>query len=364
MKFFKAGLVLLFVVGLCFFVADAMKTGQVTAWGDQPTVESLMKRGCLFLKDSEWKQASEYFDRVLDIDPEYAPAYIGMLCAELKIKQEGELADHQFAENKDYQKALRFADANYRAKLEGYVKASEEKLRLEKGKIFGRIREYYERGALNEIVVPMAGYDWRVLDVHNNRALLLCVNIIEKRPYNKESKEVTWETCSLRGYLNGEFYNNLPGDFKAMIAETKLTNDNNRWYGTSGGDATTDKIFLLSIEEVVKYFGDSGQLENLPNPNPQRRAIPASAPTPRTAGPLTSYINDQYNSARIAQSANGTASWWWLRSPGDGSHSAALVTGYGRVNLYGFLAYGDVGGVRPALWLNLIIKRGERNEIF
>jgi len=41
-----------------------------------PSVESLVKRGCLFLEDSEWKKADEYFDKALDINPEHAPAYM------------------------------------------------------------------------------------------------------------------------------------------------------------------------------------------------------------------------------------------------------------------------------------------------
>jgi tetratricopeptide (TPR) repeat protein len=34
-----------------------------------PGIESLMKRGKLFLEDSDWKQADDYFNKVLDIDP-------------------------------------------------------------------------------------------------------------------------------------------------------------------------------------------------------------------------------------------------------------------------------------------------------
>jgi tetratricopeptide (TPR) repeat protein len=69
-----------------------------------PGVESLMKRGWLFLEDSDWKQANEYFDRVLDIDPEYAPAYAGKLCAELKVRREEALPECNtpFADN-DYE---------------------------------------------------------------------------------------------------------------------------------------------------------------------------------------------------------------------------------------------------------------------
>ena len=54
-------------------------------------VEALMMRGHLFLDDADWTQANEYFDRVLDIDPKHAPAYIGKLCAELKVSSESDL---------------------------------------------------------------------------------------------------------------------------------------------------------------------------------------------------------------------------------------------------------------------------------
>ena len=197
-----------------------------------------------------------------------------------------------------------------------------------------QIRAHHERGDSNELIVSLGGYDWRVLGVQDNRALLLSDKIIETKAYQNGGGDITWEKCSLREYLNGEFYNKLPDDFKALIAETRLTNDNNQWYGTSGGAATTDKIFLLSIEEAIRYFGDSGQLKNRPNSN-------------------VFSIDDQYNSARIAKDANGAASWWWLRSPGFSSVSAASVNGHGIVDIRGYGVAGSGGGLRPALWMNL-----------
>ena len=98
-----------------------------------PGVESLMKRGHLFLEDSDWKQANVYFDRVLDIDPEYAQAYIGKLCAELKVGSEESLGDfaRPISEQNHFQKALRFADEEYKVKIEGYDEKIKERLRQE-----------------------------------------------------------------------------------------------------------------------------------------------------------------------------------------------------------------------------------------
>jgi len=96
-----------------------------------PSVESLVKRGCLFLEDSEWNKADEYFDKALDINPEHAPAYIGKLCAELKVRMEDSLGDYNelrqgkkfdrpLGEYGNFQKALRFADDGYRKKLNDF----------------------------------------------------------------------------------------------------------------------------------------------------------------------------------------------------------------------------------------------------
>ena len=87
-----------------------------------PNVESLYKRACLFLEDGDFYQADEYFNRILDIQPEYAQAYAGKLCAYLRIGKETELASSEvpLELSSDYQKAIRFADDEYRSILAGY----------------------------------------------------------------------------------------------------------------------------------------------------------------------------------------------------------------------------------------------------
>jgi len=102
-----------------------------------PAAQPLTKRGYLFLEDSDWKQANEYFNRALDTDPEYAPAYIGKLCADLKIRFETELTNHTdlLDDNPDYKKALRFADADYRDKVIGYNDAIKERIEEEQERI-------------------------------------------------------------------------------------------------------------------------------------------------------------------------------------------------------------------------------------
>ena len=96
-----------------------------------PGVDSLIKRGFLFLEDSDWKQSTEYFNKVLDIDPEYASAYVGLLCAELKITKEDELGgcEKSISNLNNYQKAVRFSSGDFKNKLLSYDEQIKERLK-------------------------------------------------------------------------------------------------------------------------------------------------------------------------------------------------------------------------------------------
>jgi len=212
---------------------------------------------------------------------------------------------------------------------------------------FVRLSNYIENVARNTAhspavpnvgdLVEFGGYNWRVLDIQGNSALLLSDRVIEERWYHSEDVDITWEGCALRKYLNGDFYNiNFNKDEKSCIAETNIVNSGNPWYGTDGGRNTNDKIFLLSLEDVVLYFGDSGQLRNRPSNG-------------------LFYISDKYSDARIAVDGKVLASWWWLRSPGLSPYGSARVRSDGNLDVAGRGVYssGVGGGVRPALWINL-----------
>jgi len=177
--------------------------------------------------------------------------------------------------------------------------------------------------------------------------LIITDEIIERRSYHNIYQEITWADCSLRKYLNGDFYNEFMETDKAKIIPVKNRNMNNQWYGTNGGKETQDKIFLLSIEEVVcKYFGDSS--ENLLNRSKKQF--------------YWFQKKDKNNDKRIAifskESSKGT--WWWLRSPGRVGVKAVYIHGNGNIGIQGNnILKGNIadgkcrGGVRPALWLKL-----------
>ena len=191
-------------------------------------------------------------------------------------------------------------------------------------------------------IISFGDYDWRVLDVEGDYALIITENIISYQWYHRgtfenPTWETRWETSEMREYLNTTFFNTFSTADRTRIRETTVINNWNPWFYIYGGNDTTDRIFLLSIEEVVQYFGDSGQLANRPK------------------GAL--WITDEYSEARIARDAAGSASWWWLRSPGNHRSTAARVSNRGYLFMIGYSVYSSWGignGVRPALWLNLI----------
>ena len=86
-------------------------------------VAPLLKRAFMFLEDGDFDRADEFCEQVLNQDPENAGAYLGKLMAELRVKQQTALANcaEPFDNNKNYQKAVRFADSALSSELKGYV---------------------------------------------------------------------------------------------------------------------------------------------------------------------------------------------------------------------------------------------------
>jgi len=208
-------------------------------------------------------------------------------------------------------------------------------------------------------IITFAGNQWRILDTKGKRALIISELIIEQREYHYKWQEVSWADCSLREYLNTEYYNkNFTSNDQARIIATNITNPANPWYHTEGGEDTIDKIFLLSLSEVVKYFGDSGDLKNkkgwaIDNSQLRRDSTGKYYNIIFVESPQGYSIIDSYNQARQARDAEGKELWWWLRSPGHTQRSATDITFDGKINVGGGSIDNRLGGVRPALWINL-----------
>ena len=194
--------------------------------------------------------------------------------------------------------------------------------------------------------------EWQILEIQDNKILLISKYALDCQKYNSENTDVTWETCTLRSWLNSTFLSNAFSESeKSMIADTKVTAEENSNYSTNPGNDTTDKIFLLSINEVNKYF----------TTDESRKCVP------------TAYAIEQGAFPDDDEKSGGKGNcMWWLRSPGYSQDYASFVDFDGSVD-FGHCYFVDgtwddddtdfndeewtdwqgFVGVRPALWINL-----------
>ena len=203
---------------------------------------------------------------------------------------------------------------------------------------------------------------WIVLEVKENKALLISKYGIDAAPYHMSSQgEVAWEKCSLRKWLNSDFLNKVfsKEEQKAIIA-TKIDNSESQGYNSSAelrewglgiqarvcwGPTTTDKVFLLSYKEAKQFFNSNKDRMCKPSEYVKRIGKNIFPPTteglPESIGKLNGYGQ------------------WWLRT----AEYEYSVTGMGDVGLVGGMVSSDGKCtnvlstfelmIRPAIWLDL-----------
>ncbi len=179
--------------------------------------------------------------------------------------------------------------------------------------------------------------EWIVLDVQGNRALLISKYALDCQQYNASKANVTWETCTLRNWLNSTFlYTAFTDKERAMITSVTVTADNNPSYSTNPGNSTTDQGFLLSVPEAKYYF----------RTDEARKCVPTLYAVAQGA-----WISDENDIG------GRPTCWWLLRSPGENSGSVAGVSSAGTIGNSNYKATNEVESddvsVRPALWITL-----------
>ena len=475
--------------------------------------ESLLKRAFMFLEDGDWSAADEYCEKVLDIDPENARAYLGKLMAECRARRMEDLqnCEQPFDGSGNYNKILRFAEPKLIETLKGYIahinernenarltgiynravsamneanseneykaaaeifktvpgfkdadslvekcldnaetcrkdalyhsarsqmsqntissyesairmfesipgwkdadeqiyackkkieelKAKQEADRLERERIEEKHRIAAEKAKkkikkiititapivcvlivflilLKTVIIPKQKYnaavakygqeyvdafyalnvgdtlvfgtyeqdndttngkediEWLVLTKENNKILVVSDKALDCKPYNQSRDYVTWETCSLRNWLNNDFINAaFTAEKRAMIPTVTVSADMNPEYNTNPGNATKDRVFLLSIVETEKYFTS----------DEARKCVPTEYAISNGA-----YTSDSYTKG------GKVTCCWWLRSPGNSQSYAAYVLAGGSVYGYGHRVNNDYTSVRPALWISI-----------
>ena len=183
--------------------------------------------------------------------------------------------------------------------------------------------------------------EWVVLQVESDgTCLMISKYALDCKPYNAAQNEVTWETCTLRNWLNGSFYNTaFSSSEREKTALTKNANADAPIHGTEGGNDTYDHVFLLSLEETEKYYSIDKSTEPEWYWNGENRLIKTPTEYAKAQGARSSVYNE--------------ACLWWLRSPGSAPICATSVFVDGSVSIGGGYVDNNFLGVVPAVRVRL-----------
>ena len=173
---------------------------------------------------------------------------------------------------------------------------------------------YYYQSQYDDKKEPIR---WKVLSVNGDNAFIMTEECLDCQPYNKVYEDVTWETCSLRKWLNVDFYNEAFTSLEqeAIISTNVINNDtvsycpSGKYRGTGiGGNDTYDKIYLLSIDEAnnIQYGFGGKEIET-----------------------QDVWRTDYAEKEGVLSSWSGVNAW--LRSPADNNKAASYINTSGSI---------------------------------
>lgn len=231
----------------------------------------------------------------------------------------------QLMKDKEYDEAIAIF-----TELEDYKDSEEQVCQCEISALkTAKVGDYVYFGLYeqdNDTTNGKENIEWLVLENKNNKLLIISKYALDCQPYNKVLKSVTWETCSLRKWLNNEFINEaFSKKEQKYIPTVTVPAHKNPKYDTDPGKATKDKVFLLSAVEAEKYFSSDSERQCM----------------------TTNHVDA--NGAYV--DSNGY-SYWLLRSPGIYSSYCCIVDYDGYV-IHGYGVNRSYYGIRPALWINI-----------
>ena len=140
---------------------------------------TLLRRVSIFLDNQDWESADIYCEKVLDIDPENADAYIGKILAELHCSNEAQLENQNppLERLPAYKNAVRFADEECAHRLTERNRVIKERLeKAEREKAERELAERMRRQAEEKKRQELA----RLEQARNNTANLLTSQVRQK----------------------------------------------------------------------------------------------------------------------------------------------------------------------------------------
>lgn len=176
--------------------------------------------------------------------------------------------------------------------------------------------------------------EWQVLEVQGNKALIITKKVIDFQRYSEgydfSGLAADWGNSKLRIWCNNLFLNEAFSDGQiGKIAATNVGGSSNPVYGNAMGGASGDKVFILSAEELAKYFSNDSE----------------------RMAECTAYALARSGDSALRNPITGT-SYWWIRTAGIEPYDAMYVHYTGSLNYSGMAVGNTIVGVRPAAWVD------------
>ncbi len=184
---------------------------------------------------------------------------------------------------------------------------------------------------------------WLMLKKEGNKYLLLSKYGLDVLLYHKIETKITWETCSMRKWLNSTFIDTAftinekqrilmspvqvgTPAYKYLTDYLEMGLDYTAPYA---GNNTQDRVFLLSLDEAMQYFEEFPFQSNI-----SRKAY-----------------GTPYAFAKKAYNQDG-AGIWWLRTMGIVPDSVCGINESGEPDVHLTFEFNEYT-VRPALWVTI-----------
>ncbi|MEI6578320.1 MAG: DUF6273 domain-containing protein [Eubacteriales bacterium] len=179
---------------------------------------------------------------------------------------------------------------------------------------------------------------WRVLSNTDDELLVMADKVLDSKAYNEDNTSVTWETSSIRSWLNNNFYNTAFSSTDRALITSTLINQDNSQYGTLGGNNTSDNVFLLSYADSLNTaygFSSNNQTQDI-------------------ARQANGTDFSKGNGLKVVTSGTSLGDvYWWLRTPGFFQYNACNVGIDGRPSISGSRVDYGYNGARPACIISL-----------
>lgn len=175
--------------------------------------------------------------------------------------------------------------------------------------------------------------EWYILDETQTSLLLISKYSLDANIFN-HTEYTTWENSQMRQFLNTYFYDNAfcEAEKARIILSPIETLPNTVYASTDQGPRTQDFVFLLSVQEVEKYFFPRVALATGFARLGHKRII-----GDKWAGAYTSPVTG--------------ATCWRLRTMGIDNLHVTNVREDGTISYSGDVLFAPHYAIRPCIWI-------------